>query len=185
MYLEFILCLVVYCSHTKFCTAFRSSFRRLKYDDTEHTIRRRHADNFYWSVHYLECVLIYFGKRATRKQRFYYGLSAPFVFDSFSAVFEIPVSTTNSSDSAESFTKTHQGVVLHLEPQFTGSNINSRYITVSKAGLSPFQNEREFLVCFVCRFVFGHRLILCAVRWRHCICHCQRDDIPSEETEPR
>ena len=150
IYLEFILCLVLYCSHTKFCTAFRSSFRRLKYDDTEETIRRRHADNFYWFGRYLECALIYFGKRADSKQRFYHGLSAPFVFDSFSAVFEIPTSTTNSSNSAESFTKAHQGVVLHLEPKFTGSNINSRYIAVSKAGLSPFQNEREFLVCYFC-----------------------------------
>ena len=147
IYLEFILCLVLYCSHTKFCTAFRSSFRRLKYEDNEDTIRRRHVDNFYWFGRYLECALIYFGKQSTRKQRFYHGLSAPFVFDSFSAVFEIPVSTTNSSNSAESFTKAHQGVVLHLEPKFTGSNINSRYIAVSKAGLSPFKNEREFLVC--------------------------------------
>ena len=68
---------------------------RLKYDDSEDTIRRRHVDSFYWFGRFLECALVFYGKRAKRKQTFYHGLNSKFLFDAFSAVFEIPLSTTD------------------------------------------------------------------------------------------
>ena len=79
-------------------------------------------------------------------QKLYHGLDQKFLFDSFSAVFEIPVSTTDSKKSAENFTDDHAGVVLHLSPKYNHSNIDVHYLAVSNAGLNPFQNERELLV---------------------------------------
>ena len=191
MYIEFVLCLLLYCSHTALCTAFRSSFRRLKYDDTEDTIRQRHTDNFYWFGRYLESALIYYGKKARRRQTFLHGLSAPFLFDAFSAVFEIPVSTTDSKATAMSFTDELQGVILFLKPKYKDSNSNSRYLAVSGAGLSPFENEREFLVCFrsfcLYRLLCNLRILLFTdpVRWGYGIRHHEYHHISAEEGESR
>merc|ERR1719242_2507081 len=146
MYFEFVLCLLIYTAHSLYCTTFRSSFRKLKYNDTENTIRQRHVDNFYWFGRFLQCALRFYGQRATAKQTFYHGLDHKFLFDSFSAVFEIPVSTTDSESTAMQFAEGGRGVVIHFSPKFNHSNVDVHYLAVNEAGLSPFKNERELLL---------------------------------------
>ena len=146
MYLEFILCLRIYCSVSAFCTAFRSSFRRLKFNDSEDSIRRRNVDNFYWFGRFLETALICYGQRAKRTQTFYHGLNCKFLFDAFSAVFEIPLSTTDSELIAEQFAKGQSGVILCFSPKFRRSLSTAHYLGISGSGLSQFETEQEFLV---------------------------------------
>merc|ERR1712062_247383 len=143
MFIEFIICLRIYCSFSNFCTKFRSSFRKLKYDDTEDTIRERHIDNFYWFGRYLECALMLYGRKPKRKQIFYHGLDGQFLFDSFSAVFEIPLSTTNDTTVAQRFTE-DSGVILCFSLKFKLSQNTSYYLSISGSGLSDY-NETEYL----------------------------------------
>ena len=146
MFIEFILCVLIYCSVTVYCTKFRASFRKLFYNDTEHTIRARHCANFYWFGRYLECALKFYGKKAKKKQTFFHGLDCKFIFDDFSAVFEIPLSTTNDQIAAENFAQ-GQGIIVCVSPKFKRTLTAAYYLPISGTGLSPFQNEREFLVC--------------------------------------
>ena len=149
MYLEFILCLHIYCAHSQFCTAFRSSFRKLKYDDTEDMIQRRHTDNFYWFGRFLECALIYYGERVERKQTFYHGLSRKFLFDSFSIGVEIPTSTTRNKMAVQNFAE-EKGVILHLSPKYNLRKSKAYYLSVFKANkaITPYPEEKEDLVEF-------------------------------------
>ena len=149
-------CLRIYLSISEFCTAFRSSFRRLKYDDSEDTIRRRHVDSFYWFGRFLECALVFYGKRAKRKQTFYHGLNSKFLFDAFSAVFEIPLSTTDDISIATNFASGGTGVILCFAPKFKRSLSTAHYLEISGSRLSRFDEERELLVlslCTVCFFI--------------------------------
>ena len=157
MYLEFVICLRIYCSISEFCTAFRSSYRRLKYDDTEDTIRQRHVDNFYWFGRFLECAMFCYGKMAKRKQTFFHGLDSKFLFDAFSAVFEIPLSTTDDILIADRFASGRTGIILSFSPKFKRSLSTAHYLTISGSRLSRFDEERELLVLSL------HSAVLCSV----------------------
>jgi len=146
MYLEFIICLRIYCSYSVFCKKFRASFRKLKYDDTEDTIRQRHIDSFYWFGRFLECALMFYGKQPTKKKTIYHGLDNRFLFDSFSAVFEVPLSTTDSLVIAKRFASGRSGIILSFAPKFKRSlKNNAYYLGISGSELSDFDEEREYL----------------------------------------
>ena len=65
MFIEFLICLLIYCSESAFCRAFRASVRSLKLNYNDNMIRQNHTANFYWFGRYLECALIHYGRNAT------------------------------------------------------------------------------------------------------------------------
>merc|ERR1719242_2437705 len=143
MFIEFIICLRIYCSFSNFCTKFRSSFRKLKYDDTEDTIRQRHIESFYWFGRFLDCALRCFGAQPKKGKVVYHGLDNRFLFDSFSAVFEVPLSTTDDLPITERFSE--GGIILCFAPKFKRSGSSTYCLNIAGSGLSKYKSEREYL----------------------------------------
>eukprot|EP01083_Nonionella_stella_P152353 488208_1 len=140
--IEHILCIKLYCNYSALCTAFRKSFRKIDYEDTDSIIIRRHTDDFYWFGRFLTNAIEFYGVPATNKQPIYTGIADKCLFDHFSAVYEMPTSTTWDYHVACGF-GLETGIVLKLSPKFKTQVHFSRYIDVSK--LSNFANEKELL----------------------------------------
>ena len=146
IYVEHILCIKLYCNHSSLCTAFRSSYRKLVEEDTKDSIRARHTRNYYWLGRHLNTALEFWGETESKNDRFYHCLQHRFLFDTFSHVFEIPISTTGKISVTQAFNDCGNGITLELSQDYaTGS---SHYLDVST--LSEFPSEREYLVECVC-----------------------------------
>ena len=136
IYVEHILCLMLYCNHSALCTAFRSSFRQGNEPET------RHIGIFYWFGLHLGNALDFWGERAVGLDKFYHGLQHPFLFDSFSHPFSTPLSTTLDFNVTQKFNNGGSGITLELRPDYnTGS---ACYLDVST--LSDYAHEKERLV---------------------------------------
>ena len=145
---EHVLCIKMYCNDDHLCKAFCYSFRGIEGGDgsaTKEEIIRNHADNFYWFGRYLSCGIELFGNEATVKLHFYRGINQQFLFNHFSSVYEVPLSTTSSESVASGFA-TEAGLILMLSPKFKTEVHCSRYIEVGVLGLSEFDHEKERLV---------------------------------------
>eukprot|EP01083_Nonionella_stella_P079973 219527_1 len=139
---EHVLCINLYCNYSSLCTAFRKSYRKIDYEDTHSIIIRRHINDFYWFGRFLTNGVEFFGVPATNKQVIYSGITEKCLFDHFSAVYEMPTSTTWEYQVASKFAK-ETGIVLQLSPKFRTQVHFSRYIDVSK--ISNFKEEKERL----------------------------------------
>eukprot|EP01084_Bolivina_argentea_P304546 525990_1 len=142
IYIENILCIHLYCNISKLCKNFRKSYRHMKNGDNEEIIRTRHINNFYWFGRFLMSSVAFWGKIARVKHNFYHGLQFLYLFSSFSAVFEIPTSTTDDVTSTQKFINFGKGMTLKLSPKY--KTANSHYLNVSR--LSNYPDEREYLI---------------------------------------
>ena len=151
--IEHVLCIKMYCNNTALCKEFCHSFRSIKgkqdgkSEITEQDVIQNHIDNFYWFGRYLACAIELFGDEATSKKYFYRGVTTPFSFNEFSAVYEIPLSTTYSLTAAHQFAE-ESGIILCLSPKYKNEINSSRYLDVGALGLSDFDQEKERLVTY-------------------------------------
>jgi len=111
-------------------------------NDTNDDIVRKHCNAHYWFGRFLTTAIEFWGQIPKKSENFYHGLSAKFKFDQFSAVYEIPTSTTWDISVAQGFAD-EGGVVLQLSPKYTDEANNSRCLNVSE--LSEFKGEKEKL----------------------------------------
>ena len=153
--IEHVVCIKMYCNDDSLCKEFCNSFRSIKdhqgseSEITQQDITQNHIDNFYWFGRYLSCAIELFGDTATEKTLLYRGVSVPFLFNAFSTVYEVPLSTTRAKNVAQQFA-TESGIVLVLSPKYKNEINSSRYLDVGLLGLSDYDNEKERLVkCFV------------------------------------
>eukprot|EP01083_Nonionella_stella_P088682 247318_1 len=144
IHIQHLLAILLYCDNSRLCESFRESFRKMHYDDTTEIIIQRHIDNYYWFGRFLFAAIEFWGAapRITDTKKFYHGTSCKFLFDTFSAVFETPTSTTWDKIIASNFCK-GSGVVLELAPKFKGDLNPSKFLNVSN--ISHFSNEKERL----------------------------------------
>jgi len=141
MHIEHILCAKFYCNYSKLCEQFRRSYRG-SVDSTDDDIMQQHCNNHYWFGRFLTTAIEFWGERPSKFDKFYHGLAAQFKFNQFSAVYEIPTSTTWDISVAQSFADAN-GVILQLSPKYKDEVNNSRCLNVSE--LSEFKNEKEKL----------------------------------------
>ena len=158
--IEHVLCIKMYCNDTVLCEEFCNSYRSVKGQQdkeseiTEEEVMQNHIDNFYWFGRYLSCAIELFGDEATTKKYFYRGVSTPFLFNEFSAVYEVPLSTTYSLTVANQFA-TSSGIILCLSPKYKNEGNYSRYLDVGALGISEFDNEQERLVEYYLFYLLG------------------------------
>eukprot|EP01083_Nonionella_stella_P181568 650810_1 len=145
IHMEHLLAILLYCDNSKLCESFRESFRKMHYDDTKEIVIQRHIDNYYWFGRFLFAAIEFWGAapRTTDTKKFYHGTSCKFLFDTFSAVFETPTSTTWDKIIATNFCR-GSGVVLHLAPKFKDDLNPSKFLNVSDISHFPHEKERLF-----------------------------------------
>ncbi len=143
--IENVLCIKLYCNHSKLCTEFRASYyKKANYTDTKDMIVNRHCDNHYWFGRFLTNAIEFYGESPNSNTRFYHGLSGKFIFNHFSAIFETPTSTTSDKTLASEFANDGVGIVLELAPKYNKEISFSKCLQVSD--FSHFTQEKEVLV---------------------------------------
>eukprot|EP01083_Nonionella_stella_P087276 242702_1 len=120
-----ILAIVIYTDLSKFCTAFRRTYRRLENETSDDEVIARHEQIYHYARALYEAVE-FFGIPMQPKDIVYHGLNRVMFFQKFTAYFSQPMSTTTSRTIACQFAE-GQGVVLMLR-----SGIESKNVTVSK-----------------------------------------------------
>eukprot|EP01083_Nonionella_stella_P286766 976036_1 len=140
-----ILAIVIYTDLSKFCTAFRRTYRRLDHETSDEEVIERHEQIYHFARALYEAVE-FFGIPMQSKDIVYHGLNRVLFFQKFTAYFSQPMSTTTSSTIAYQFAE-GQGVVLMLKSGIGFENVNvskiPKYLAVS--WLSQFPNEEELL----------------------------------------
>eukprot|EP01083_Nonionella_stella_P190731 706327_1 len=110
-----VLSLLFYCNFTQLCTAFSSTFRRIRPDETDEEVKERNAHFFHWSRLLLEAIHL-FGTPLTARsfgKHTYHGVSRVMVFDSMNQQVYGPFSTTSQFNVALQFA-CDTGLVLTL-----------------------------------------------------------------------
>eukprot|EP01084_Bolivina_argentea_P083145 150550_1 len=109
---------IIYCNFSDFCTEYRKSFRKLKWDETMQSVKKRNSKYFYISK-YLREVVQYFGTtynytiNGFEGGPFFTGLSFCMNIGYFSIRLNAPTSTSKEKTVAHRFTK-GTGIILQL-----------------------------------------------------------------------
>eukprot|EP01084_Bolivina_argentea_P223325 377881_1 len=77
---QHILCMMLYSNFSDLCRAFRTSYRKIDYEDTNEIIISRHVKNFYWFGRWLTNAIDFFGRAAKKGDQIYTGLSCKCLF---------------------------------------------------------------------------------------------------------
>eukprot|EP01083_Nonionella_stella_P161403 528634_1 len=149
IHIENTISIAIYCDFSQLCTEFRKSYRKLDTEDTNETIKKQHIDAFYWMGRYIKSAIEFWGenieKPGKRHAPFYLGLDIRCVFNQFSAVYQIPTSTTYSIEVAYVFAERNDsGIILELGPKFKQEIHASKCINVKE--FSNFKGEKERLI---------------------------------------
>eukprot|EP01084_Bolivina_argentea_P276736 472261_1 len=128
---------------TRFCTAFRKTFRRINETKDEEVVER-HLYLYFYARALYEAV-DFFGREMDVDLKVYHGLDEVMYFQKFKTYFNQPMSTTPSKHAARNFAKT-SGIILTL---ISGSEFGTKASKIPKylpiAWLSDFPNEEELL----------------------------------------
>eukprot|EP01084_Bolivina_argentea_P051207 94195_1 len=141
IHIENILSLLFYSGFTMLCNEFRKSCSAQSSSDTIENITERHVNSFYWMGRFVKCSIEFWGQQDDSKKKaklFYMALSGEFIFDTFSAVYQTPTSTTANTmvlEFAES------GMVLTVTPKYKATLHKIRYIDMRL--FSPFGEHEE------------------------------------------
>eukprot|EP01084_Bolivina_argentea_P271843 462645_1 len=149
-----ILALRFYSDFSNLCTEYRSTFRRIRKDETDDEIRKRHS-KFYFLSRFIFEAIHFFGTVLPVDAQVYHGLDKPFLFKNFCCHFNAPTSTTTEKYEAMNFAQ-DAGIILCLKNgniemgykivrQFAANQ--TRYLDIS--WISQFSHEKEWLF-------FGH-----------------------------
>lgn len=135
-----ILSMIVYTSESTLCTAFRKTYRKRNQKETEENVRERHRQFYYFGRTLCEAIEFY-GKEMRNSMEVYHGLDKEMAFESYTAYFNQPISTTPNINIAYQFSK-GTGIVLTFKKEKNSQN-TPKYLDVS--WLSSFKNEKEKL----------------------------------------
>eukprot|EP01084_Bolivina_argentea_P130100 229697_1 len=144
--IKHILSIIIYTDLSNFCTAFRSTYRRVNNETTDEEVTKRHRQLYYYARCLYEAV-DFFGQEISPNDSVYHGLNALMQFEKFTAYFNQPLSTTPSFRIAQQFSQS-TGIILRLKSgKSTAFEANSskipKYLSVN--WLSCFPNEDEAL----------------------------------------
>eukprot|EP01084_Bolivina_argentea_P064147 117027_1 len=147
-----ILALVIYTDCSSFCTFYRGTYRRLKENESETSVTRRHVKIYYYS-RFLFAAIESFGTQMSENDKVYHGLNKLMVFDRFTAYFNQPVSTTMDRITALKFAGTN-GIIVTLkrgtstmvlsQNQYEHKATYPKYLDVAWLSAYPEEKERLF-----------------------------------------
>eukprot|EP01084_Bolivina_argentea_P037924 70127_1 len=155
LFIQHLHSIILYCDFTDFCTDFRSTFRRLRLNESIQSIKRRNSKYFHTSKALREIVQ-YYGIQGNAndngKERgpFYTGISFIVNIPSFSIRLNQPTSTTKHTEIAQRFA-TRDGCVIELNNGSYVSGGQETFFDSSWISCFPEENERIF---------FGGRFVL-------------------------
>eukprot|EP01084_Bolivina_argentea_P262863 444710_1 len=138
-----ILSVVAYTDLSRFCSAYRATYRQIDGDKTKEDVTKRHVQLYHYSRSLFESIE-FFGEYMESKRIVYHGLNTVLYFEKFTAYFNQPVSTTPSIKVAQEFSQ-GCGLILSLKAAPRSSNTHKAPKYLSVSWLSDFQNERELL----------------------------------------
>eukprot|EP01084_Bolivina_argentea_P177483 306906_1 len=138
-----ILALIIYTDLSTFCTKFRETYRKMKENETEDEITKRHVQ-LYWYSRFLFESIEFFGKEMNENLTVYHGLNCVLNFYKFTAFFHQPISTTTSFITAQQFSD-GVGIILKLRcgSKSTSKN-NPKFLSVSWLSDFPSEDEKLF-----------------------------------------
>eukprot|EP01084_Bolivina_argentea_P223309 377861_1 len=142
IHIENVLAIKFYCNYTALCGEFRRSYRAHQ-NDTDQDVIQRHCNDHYWLGRFLTTAIEFWGQIPGKNDVVYHGIKQYMKFDKFSAVYEMPTSTSWDINVAAKFTNECNGIILQLKPKWLKKMNNSRYIKVGT--LSDFDDEKEYL----------------------------------------
>eukprot|EP01083_Nonionella_stella_P081885 225813_1 len=134
---ENVLVLYLYCNDTALCAHFRAAYR------TDGAMLK-HKYHYYWFGRFIYSSIHFFGKKPQNEQVFYHGLGTKFLFNSFSAIFEAPTSTSTDFSAARNMTGGN-GIVLKLKAKYKNELNQSKCLDVEHTEISSYRNEKERL----------------------------------------
>eukprot|EP01083_Nonionella_stella_P219454 786114_1 len=145
-----VVAIVMYTDLSKFCTAFRSTYRKLDHEVDERQVTQRHRELYYYSRSMFEAIE-FFGSMMHSQMKVYHGLSSVMHFDQFSAFFHQPISTTTDYAVALRFSRGY-GIILTLKSGGIAENDPRKipkYLSVSWLSAFPNEDERLFYGAYV------------------------------------
>eukprot|EP01083_Nonionella_stella_P219456 786118_1 len=140
-----VVAIVMYTDLSKFCTAFRSTYRKLDHEVDERQVTQRHRELYYYSRSMFEAIE-FFGSMMHSQMKVYHGLSSVMHFDQFSAFFHQPISTTTDYAVALRFSRGY-GIILTLKSGGIAENDPRKipkYLSVSWMSQFPEEDEKLF-----------------------------------------
>eukprot|EP01084_Bolivina_argentea_P058044 105984_1 len=145
-----ILAIIIYTDISKFCTGFRKTYRKIKYEIDEEAVTNRHKQLYYYARSLFESVEL-FGQEMSTKMSVYHGLNVEMKFRHFTEYFNQPMSTTTSFKTAQEFS---QGIGIILELKSAAKYMNActkkpKYLSVSFLSSFPKEDEKLFYGSFV------------------------------------
>eukprot|EP01083_Nonionella_stella_P219455 786117_1 len=145
-----VLAIVMYTDLSKFCTAFRSTYRKLEHEVDENQVTQRHCQLYYYSRSLFEAIE-FFGNHMASTLTVYHGLNRVMHFDQFTAFFHQPISTTTDKGVANRFS---EGVGIILTLKSGGVAVNDprkipKYLSVSWMSQFPEEDEKLFYGAYV------------------------------------
>eukprot|EP01083_Nonionella_stella_P069615 185671_1 len=141
-----ILTVVIYTDDSRFCTAFRKTYRKIDDEKEDYQVTQRHKQIYHYARNLYEAVEL-FGQRMRPTDEVYHGLNRVMFFHQFRAYFSQPMSTTKSKTIAHQFAGSEgKGVILTLKSGTEFENNVSKipkYLSVS--WISDYPGEEELL----------------------------------------
>eukprot|EP01084_Bolivina_argentea_P169602 293997_1 len=139
-----ILAIIIYTDMTDFCTAFRSTYRKINNETNADQVVERHQELYRYARALFESVEL-FGQRMSADLTVYHGLNKVMYFEEFTAWFNQPISTTMSFTTAYQFSE-GCGIILSLKSAIQNFDDLTvpKYLSVSWLSLYPGEDEKLF-----------------------------------------
>eukprot|EP01084_Bolivina_argentea_P066653 121522_1 len=143
--IKHILAIIIYTDMTLFCTSFRRTYRRIGNETTDKEVEKRHIELYFYS-HCLYTAVEFYGQPMDKNMKVFHGLNQMMKFESFTAHFNQPISTTTDEITAQQFT---QGVGIRLTLRSDPTSLDKtsmipKYLGVSWSSDFPHEDELLF-----------------------------------------
>eukprot|EP01083_Nonionella_stella_P149649 475630_1 len=135
------LAVIMYTDLSKFCTAFRATYRKIENEGMKE-MTKRHTQ-LYWYSRFLFESVEFFGQEMDKTMRVYHGLSKAMKFERFTTYFNQPISSTLSFVAAKLFAR-GSGVILKLRRGVLPTSVTPKYLSVSWLSGYPEEDEKLF-----------------------------------------
>eukprot|EP01083_Nonionella_stella_P241273 842644_1 len=148
--LRHVFAIIAYTDLSKFCTAYRSTYRLIDDEKTAFEVTQRHRQLYYYSRALFEAIE-FFGSLMESGLSVYHGLNKVMFFESFRTFFNQPISTTLNMSTAIQFSG-GIGTILTLKSGAINMNDPSKvpkYLPVSWLSCFPNEDEKLFYGAYV------------------------------------
>eukprot|EP01084_Bolivina_argentea_P193039 331264_1 len=138
-----MLCIIIYTDISKFCTAFRSTYRISNEQDTEKSVTKSHQ-SLYWFARTLWEAIEFFGQPMSKKMEVFHGLNKVLCFERVTSYFNQPISTTTSKIEAQKFSQGYGLILIFKRGSSSNGGLIPKYLDVSWTSAFPNEDERLF-----------------------------------------